>query len=280
MPVPKKVEERIKKYLPKFQKVLESAKLRDINESDTVQLITDMLEEVFGFAKFVEITSELQIRGTYCDLAIKIEGKFPYLIEVKAIGTELKDKHKKQAIDYGANKGIVWIILTNGLHWNVYRIRFEQPINYDLVFSLDICALSAKSPKDLEMLFMLSKEALGKNLKEEYYAKVQNVNRYIIGNMLLTDAFTGLLKRELKRFSEGTKIESEEIFEILQNEVLKRDIVEGDEAEEAKKRIKKFLKQTEKIKASSQAAKLSSSTEIATEEPLNVGITEEKLPIE
>jgi hypothetical protein len=49
--------------------------------------------------------SECAIRGTYCDLGIKIDGKFLFLIEVKAIGLELKEAQIKQAVDYAANRG-------------------------------------------------------------------------------------------------------------------------------------------------------------------------------
>jgi len=73
--IPQKVVARIKKNVPKFQKVLDIAKTRDVNESDTVSIITDMLHEIFGYEKYLEITSELAIRGTFCDLAIKLDDR-------------------------------------------------------------------------------------------------------------------------------------------------------------------------------------------------------------
>jgi hypothetical protein len=63
-----------------------------------------MLSYIFGFDKYSEITSEYTIRGTYCDLATKIDNKPQYLIEVKAIGLELKDHYVKQAIARAFNK--------------------------------------------------------------------------------------------------------------------------------------------------------------------------------
>jgi len=73
--IPKMVIDRYIKSIPKFQRVLQVAKDRDVNEADTVSIIQDMLSEVFGFEKYIEITSEYAIRGTYCDLAIKMEDK-------------------------------------------------------------------------------------------------------------------------------------------------------------------------------------------------------------
>ena len=67
--VPKKVAERLSKQLRRFQRILRSAKDRDVNESDTVTIIVDMLEDLFGFDKYTDVTSEQEIRGTYCDLS-------------------------------------------------------------------------------------------------------------------------------------------------------------------------------------------------------------------
>jgi len=56
--IPAAVVKRLSTAVPKFKKVLASARERDINESDTVTIITDMLEEIFGFDKYSEITRE------------------------------------------------------------------------------------------------------------------------------------------------------------------------------------------------------------------------------
>lgn len=103
--LPKRVADRLAAGVKKFQPVLALAKSKDVNESDTVVLLYDLLGDVFGYEKYFEITSEFAIRGTYCDLAIKLDGKIVVLLEAKAIGSELKDAHVKQAIDYAANQG-------------------------------------------------------------------------------------------------------------------------------------------------------------------------------
>ena len=131
--VPSRVAERLSAGIKRFQPVLASAKARDVNESDTVIVVTDMLAEVFGYDKYSEITSETAIRSTWCDLAIKIEGAIEYLVEVKAIGLELKDSYTKQAVDYSANQGTDWVILTNAESWRIYKVTFAKPIDHELV---------------------------------------------------------------------------------------------------------------------------------------------------
>jgi hypothetical protein len=86
--VPSKVAERLVKGVKRFQPILNNSKSRDDGEADTVMIVTDMLAEVFGYDKYSEITAEYSIRGTYCDLATKLDGVLQALIEVKAIGLD------------------------------------------------------------------------------------------------------------------------------------------------------------------------------------------------
>lgn len=240
--IPKKVVDRFIKNVPRFQKVLQIAKDRDVNESDTVAVLNDIFGDVLGYDKYLEVTSELAIRGTYCDLALRVEDKVQFLIEVKAIGIDLKETHMKQACDYGANHGVQWVVLTNGIEWRVYRIRFEQPINFDLIGTADFLALNPRDEKDQDFLFLLAKEGLGKSAREDFYEKVQSVNRYVIGNLILAEPVLCVLRRELKKLADGVKIEMEEIQKIVRSEVLKREIVEGEQAEVAQTRVNKFYR--------------------------------------
>ena len=84
--VSQKVSARLSTALRRFQPIIASAKARDVGESDTVIIVTDLLSELFGYDKYAEITSETAIRGTYCDLAVKLDGAIQALNEVKAIG--------------------------------------------------------------------------------------------------------------------------------------------------------------------------------------------------
>lgn len=246
--IPKSVSNRFLKSVPKFKKVLEIAKIRDLNESDTVQIITDILSEIFGYDKYLEVTSELAIRGTFCDLAININGNIQFLIEAKAIGKNLNDNHLKQAIDYGANKGIQWVVLTNGINWQLHRITFAKPISHSLVCELDLVEIDLKDPDDVSRLFLISKESLSKNARESFFEKVQSVNRHTIGNLICSEVILKVIARETKKMGDGIKISKEEVLKIIQDEVLKRDILEGEEAKEAQKKVKKYERKLIKSK--------------------------------
>jgi len=246
MTMPKRVSDRLTKSIGKFQQVLKIAKDRDVNESDTVSIIKDMLADVFGYDKYIEITSEFAVRGTYCDLAIKVDNKVEYMIEVKAIGLELKEGHLRQALEYGVNNGVQWIILTNGMVWKLYKIRFEQPVNYDFVCSFNFAELDPKNEEHLEKLYIICKEGLGKDAREEFHEKVLIVNRFILGALILNDEVVGVIRKELRKISDGVLVTPEEITNILKNEVIKRDVIEGDDAKKAQTKVKKFYNKAKK----------------------------------
>ena len=237
--VPKKVTDRIVAGLKRFQPILSSAKARDVGESDTVTIITDMLAEIFGYDKYSEITSEYSIRGTYCDLAIKLDGALQTLIEVKAIGIDLKDAHVKQAVDYAANQGVDWVLLTNGITWRVYHIVFAKPIDHELVIDIDFCALNPRNATDVELLYLWCKEGWQRSVLGDFHTQKQALSRFFIGAMILTPAVLDVVRRELRRASPDVKIELDQIRTVLATEVIKREVMEGEKADEARKKIAK-----------------------------------------
>lgn len=258
--IPTKVETRIKDALKRYKPVIEQAKSRDIGEADTSTLVKDILADLFGYDKYTEITAEYQIKGTYCDLAIKMEGKLVLLIEVKAIGLELKEAFIKQAVDYAANQGIEWVVLTNAVTWQVYKIGFGKPITNDLLITLNFQTLDPKSESDIEALYLLSREAQGKSLLDEYHEQKQALSKYCIGAILLTEPILSVVRRELKRLSPDVKIEIEEIHSVISQEVIKRDVIEGDKAIEAVKKLSRAANRALKAKSEKAPSDINAST--------------------
>jgi len=238
--IPVKVFNRLSQNIKKFRPIVTSAKSRDVNESDTVTIVTDILADLFGFDKYSEITREYAIRGTYCDLATKIRNKAYYLLEVKAIGIELKSSHIKQAVDYASNVGIDWVVLTNGNEWRVYKVKFAKPITHDLVFNFNFSNLNPKSKKDIELLFPLTKEGYAKSSLEAFNSQREALSKFSIGALIISDDILSHIRRELKKLSPDIKIELNEIKHVIQNEVLKREIIDSDELNIALKRIQKL----------------------------------------
>ena len=237
--IPKRVSDRLSRETRRFQRVLKTARDRDINESDTVVIITDMLSRVFGFDKYTDITSEYAIHSTFCDLAVKLEGNVKFLIEVKAIGLDLRETHLRQAVGYGAQHGIQWVVLTNGVNWEIYRIKFERPVSHDLLTEFNLLDLSPRRREDQEVLYLLCKEGLTRAVIEDYHEHVRSVNKFVIGAILQSDASLNLVRRELRRVAPGIKVDTDEIRSILIGDVLKREVLEGKAADNASTRVRR-----------------------------------------
>lgn len=239
--IPSKVSDRLVTGLKRFQPVLTAARARDVNEADTSRIVTDLLADIFGYDKYTEITGEHAIRGSYCDLAVKIEGKLQLLVEVKAIGLDLKDAHVKQAVDYAANQGVEWVALTNGSTWKVFRVVFAKPIDQELVLEVDLLQLNPRTSAHIESLYLLTRESLTKSGLAGYHIQRQATNRFFLGALVLSEPVLEVIRRELKRVSPGVKVQLDEIRTALIEEVLKREVVDGEKATEARKKVQRAL---------------------------------------
>jgi hypothetical protein len=249
MQVSKRFLERAKTSLRRYQKVLESAKARDVNESDTCVIISDFLADVLGYDKYAEVTTEFAVKSTFCDLAIKIGGELRFLIEVKSAGTDLRENHLRQAADYGANQGVEWIVLTNGSRWQAHRIRFEQPVQNDLVFSIDLLSPDTKSAELLEKLYLISKEGLAATAINAFWQRKEATSRFIIAQILLSAPTLALVRRQLRQMYPGLRVTEADIAMLIESEVIKRDAIEGDRAVAAQRSVRRQGRKREKPRA-------------------------------
>ncbi|MDQ8036761.1 MAG: type I restriction enzyme HsdR N-terminal domain-containing protein [Pedobacter sp.] len=262
MKIPKKVIDRLTANIKTFQAVAQSHRERDVSEADTVTLIKDVMAVCFGYDKYTELTSEQQIKGTYCDLAVKIEGKIKYLIEVKAAGVNLNESHLRQAINYGVTQGIEWIVLTNSIEWRLYRIKFGQPVEHEEISSFSLVNINIRNEEDQKKVFLLCREGLSSDAMDEYHQHMQIFNKFTVAQVIITDPVVSAIRKELKRLFPDVKIDHEHISDILSNDVLKREVIEGDKVKETQQKIKRINAKLEKL---SEKKKVQESPEVSTE---------------
>ncbi|MBQ3616461.1 MAG: type I restriction enzyme HsdR N-terminal domain-containing protein [Anaerotignum sp.] len=249
-----KVKTRLIEATKRFKPIVSKAKSKDVNESDTVAIITDILADVFGYDKYSDITSEYAIKKTYCDLAIKINGQLTILLEAKAAGLNLKESHIKQAVDYGANAGVDWVILTNSVQWMVYRIIFGKPVVAELVYDFDFTEINTKKESDLELLYYLTKESMtkaGKGSLDEFHSHKQMINKFVVAQTLLSDPVLDAVRKTLKKVSPDVKGTNEEIYRIINEEIIKRDVLDDEKTVAAKKMVSKALNAAKKASTQS-----------------------------
>lgn len=247
MGIPKKTEERIRSALKRFAPVLQAQRDRDVSEADTVTLVKDLFSELLGFDKYAELTSEHQIRSTFCDLAVRLEDKLRLLVEVKAIGIALNDRHVKQAVDYAANQGVDFVVLTNAIQWRLYQVVFKKPIDSRLITEFDLLSLDAKSDAALELVYLLSREGMLKGAIQEFSERKQATSRFILASLLVNDEdVVNAIRRELRKITDML-VAPETIVQVLRQEVIKREAFEGEEAAEAERVVRRHAKAAARV---------------------------------
>src|SRR4030042_3335949 len=128
----------IRKPLRKFPPILMAARDDGLNEADTVQRICHFFDKVLGYDPLRDISREAEMKGKYVDVSIKIDNQVRLLVEAKAAGVRLRDRHIEQAQAYASRNNYPWVLLTNGVDWNLYHLTFEEGIEYECAFALSL----------------------------------------------------------------------------------------------------------------------------------------------
>jgi len=101
----------------------------------------------------------------------------------------------------------------------------------------NLCELNPKRQADLELLWLLAKEGWQKARLSEYHSQRQALSRFTLAAILQTEPVLEVMRRELRRLAPGIRIDTDEVWNVLQSEVLKRELLEGEKAEAARKQV-------------------------------------------
>jgi len=184
----------LKKYHRQYIKKLKP----ELDESGTRLMINSFLTEVLGYAPIDDVKTEYMIRGTYADYVVQTKGVRHFLVEVKALGIELSEKHLRQTIHYGADEGIDWALLTNGRQFDFYRIFFEKPINERKVFSIDLSDYS-KLKLSTETIQYLHKRSVTAKGLDRLWNKCIALDPRTVAGLFHNQPILNFIKRALKK---------------------------------------------------------------------------------
>ena len=198
----------LKKFLPHLLK----AKEENLNEADTVQRVVLFLHEVLGYNPMGEITRESQIKEKYVDIAIKIDGGIRWLIEAKAASVQLRSRHLDQAELYAAEGNHPWVVLTNGVAWHLYHLTFDEGIEYQQVFEVDLA--TTEPERAAELLGLLHRTAILKGEHEDYLRHRQALDPESLAKALFTYESLSLVRRHLRR-REGVLLDIEDVADAI-----------------------------------------------------------------
>lgn len=198
------IRKDLKKYAPIFQQAADQG----MNEADTSFRLGKFFEEVLGYDTFSDISKEYTVKDRFVDYAIKINGKTTFFVEVKQAGMDLREKHIEQAGNYAANAGVEWVILTNGTCWHLYHLTFEDGIQSDLIFSVDV----SKEPIDdaATKLSLLHKKSVEKGEHLDYFNKIKTLEPKNIMQCIFHEETLCSIRKQLKKMT-GVRVEEEDL---------------------------------------------------------------------
>ncbi|MCX6772250.1 MAG: N-6 DNA methylase [Candidatus Micrarchaeota archaeon] len=149
-------------------------------DSETEKKAEEYLSHLFGALGWdwlsAEVIPQKRVRSggktRRVDYALKRTGRLKpdFYIEVKKFSEDVYNpEHTRQALEYGKNSGIRWVVLTNFTAWRVFNSDyFEHPNDAELFSGFNLLD-AAVDPEKFNWLMLFSREQGGPALDE--YAK-------------------------------------------------------------------------------------------------------------
>jgi predicted type IV restriction endonuclease len=185
---------------------------------------------MLGWDPFEHLSAEMPIKGNYADYVLRDELSAAWaVIEVKSVGAKLSAKHLYQAVNYAANEGIDWVILTNGDEWILYRVIINKPITQDEVLRVSISDPDMKPARKVELLYLLSHEAPRKSELEAFYRRKTALCGSNLASALLSPAVMRAFRAEIRRTT-GHLVSMEDLAAALITEVIRPEAQDSDVA--------------------------------------------------
>ena len=212
----KKFTEKVTEYKKRYI----NKQIMQLDESSTRIMINYFLVDVLGYAELKDIKTEFRIADKYADYVIQLRKKKHFIVEVKAINLDLTEKHFRQALEYAANEGIDWILVTNGRQFKFYRVIFKKPISSKKIFDIDFQVQNTK--KIADSLVLLSKDSVEKGHLMEYWKHFEVLDPQHLSKFLYSKNMVSTLKKSLKQ-KHGIKFTDDDLLEsmhaIITNEI-------------------------------------------------------------
>jgi len=228
--------------LNRYAQVFREAAERDANESDTVMYLVKFFEDVLGYDSLAgEISKEVSIKDRYCDFGVKLNGTIAFLVEAKAAGTQtFRERNIEQAENYASRAGIRWVLLTNGLQWQLYHLTFNEGegIVHDLAFEVKLSDLEVNAEQVWASLEMLSKPAVIKDALTAFWNQKKVLAPASLIRVLFSDPVLGVIRRELNRNAEA-RLELADVFAGVKDVLSKDAILAAGDITLAKRRKKR-----------------------------------------
>ncbi|KPL02498.1 MAG: hypothetical protein AMJ90_05590 [candidate division Zixibacteria bacterium SM23_73_2] len=177
-----------------------------VEENVKIKLTIPLLQ-LLDYDVQKEMDFEHHVRNKRADIALMFEGKPKLIVETKDLDEEL-DHHIKKALDYAFEKGVDWVILTNGIEIRLYKSYISGvPPEDRLIFDTTLKEIT-KTYSSLEE--RVSKENL--RTAEKITKEAEEVRENVTASILIKDLancknalFSDLLDKFKLRYKKDQK---------------------------------------------------------------------------
>jgi predicted type IV restriction endonuclease len=204
----------------------------DGNEAETRRRVERIFESVMGYDVFQHLSRERAVKGAgeteHCDFSLQMEpgtdAKPIIMIELKRASVALAIKHLKQVASYAINAGCEWILLTNGIEWQLHHVAFGQPPETKLIMKWN---LLQDDVKDLVGKFdVIGYKNIKKNGLSLLWQKTHVLRPLSLIKAIMSEDSLNFIRRTLKKEND-VNVTPEDIvsaFRKLLNEVAAQEM--------------------------------------------------------
>lgn len=267
MGMDKNVLQRLRQYALVFKEAAD----RGANESDTVMYLVKFFEDVLGYDSLAgEISKEVSIKDRYCDFGVKLNGSIGLLVEAKAAGNQtLREKNIEQAENYASRAGTRWVLLTNGVQWQLYHLTFNEGegIVHDLAFEVRLADVETDPEQLWSSLEMLSKPRMLEDTLTDFWNQKKALAPASLIRVLFSEPVLTSIRRELNRGAEA-RLELADVFAGVKDMLSKDALLMAGDIKLKKNRKRRKVKkidavtgQTTEVEIESDAGDLDSPAE-------------------
>jgi hypothetical protein len=115
---------------------------------------------------------------------------------------------------YATQNNYKWVLLTNGVEWNLYHLTLEEDgLNYEIAFKVSV--EPDKVDDAAEKLALLHKKAVKKDELGDYWKRYSAIRPGSVGNALFQECVLKLLRKEIHHDT-GLLIDCEDLANALQ----------------------------------------------------------------
>jgi len=218
-------KDRIRKGLPRYAGILSQAMQRGITEEDTSTITQSMLVDILGYDRFQDITGQYAVRGKWADWAVRSGDTLHFLVEVKSLGSKLRERDLFQVVSYSRQYNLEWAVLTTGDVWQCHRVPGGQ--DPEQFFEIRLLDTNQSDDEKVEYFYLLSKDGFARDAIQEQWRRAECFRPLALARILLSDEILRAVRKALRRENPGRRIDVADVKAAITRSVIRGDLYDS-----------------------------------------------------